>query len=453
MFGRYRCSCYQYKHGYRGNLVVKNEKDDSATNTLLGHQTNQQSDDPKPLTSAKPSLEKCGKGKYLVGPLYVNQKETTWQTVKEEVGIVNIGGAWSPNDCIAEYKLALIIPFRDRDEHLKIFLRHIHPILQRQRLTYQIFVVEQKDKSMFNRGKLMNVGFNESLKFADFDCFVFHDIDLLPENDKNFYGCNQSPAHLSVAVDKFNYKLLYGTLFGGIEKFTKIDFEKINGFSNLFWGWGAEDDNLYQRVTGSGLGLKRPAIELARYQMIRHAEAPKTDKRFKVLRDAIGFADKDGLSSLNYRVVDKLEHPYYTLLQVDLEESINGCLQHVSDLSPNSVDEREANGAGCCEASFLMLRSMACFISRFHQTWRSNVPEDGTVFRTRGDSVPSKMRRTVFRTRSDSAPKKMRQSSEQGATVRHSSERGATAFRIKCDGVPNKIRQCSEQDATEFQTR
>ncbi len=43
------------------------------------------------------------------------------------------------------------------------------------------------------------------------------------------------------------FRLTYDTLFGGVEMFTKQHFEKINGFSNVFWGWGAEDDNLYQR--------------------------------------------------------------------------------------------------------------------------------------------------------------------------------------------------------------
>jgi hypothetical protein len=26
------------------------------------------------------------------------------------------------------------------------------------------------------------------------------------------------------------------------------DFQSVNGFSNSFWGWGGEDDQLYQRV-------------------------------------------------------------------------------------------------------------------------------------------------------------------------------------------------------------
>lgn len=52
----------------------------------------------------------------------------------------------------------------------------------------------------------MNVGYQEAMKFADFSCFVFHDVDLIPENDYNYYGCSKSPMHLSVAVDKFYYK-------------------------------------------------------------------------------------------------------------------------------------------------------------------------------------------------------------------------------------------------------
>ena len=43
------------------------------------------------------------------------------------------------------------------------------------------------------------------MKYFNFDCFVFHDIDLLPENDYINYGCPESPMHLSVAMDYANY--------------------------------------------------------------------------------------------------------------------------------------------------------------------------------------------------------------------------------------------------------
>ena len=40
-------------------------------------------------------------------------------------------------------QVAIIIPYRNRSEHLKIFLRYMHPFLQRQQLYYRVFVVEQ----------------------------------------------------------------------------------------------------------------------------------------------------------------------------------------------------------------------------------------------------------------------------------------------------------------------
>lgn len=43
------------------------------------------------------------------------------------------------------------------------------------------------------------------------------------------------------------FRLPYATIFGGAGAFLKKDFENINGFSNEFWGWGGEDDDLYHR--------------------------------------------------------------------------------------------------------------------------------------------------------------------------------------------------------------
>lgn len=53
---------------------------------------------------------------------------------------------------------------------------------------------------------LMNIGYAESIKLYNYTCFVFHDVDLIPENDRIMYDCRDSPRHLSSAVDKFKYK-------------------------------------------------------------------------------------------------------------------------------------------------------------------------------------------------------------------------------------------------------
>ena len=56
---------------------------------------------------------------------------------------LKLDGRWHPKWCIARQKIAIIVPFRDRQSHLSIFLSHIHPCLQRQLIDYTVFVVEQ----------------------------------------------------------------------------------------------------------------------------------------------------------------------------------------------------------------------------------------------------------------------------------------------------------------------
>ena len=57
----------------------------------------------------------------------------------------------------------------------------------------------------FNRGMLLNIGFREAVEMQQVDCVIFHDVDLLPENDKNVYRCGPMPRHMSVAVSTLNY--------------------------------------------------------------------------------------------------------------------------------------------------------------------------------------------------------------------------------------------------------
>ena len=42
-------------------------------------------------------------------------------------------------------------------------------------------------------------------------------------------------------------RLPYNEFFGGVSGLTVKQFNKINGFPNAFWGWGGEDDDLWNR--------------------------------------------------------------------------------------------------------------------------------------------------------------------------------------------------------------
>ena len=58
----------------------------------------------------------------------------------------------------------------------------------------------------FNRGLLLNAGFAEASYRDDYDCFIFHDVDMLPEDDRIPYRCDtETLVHLSVALSRTNY--------------------------------------------------------------------------------------------------------------------------------------------------------------------------------------------------------------------------------------------------------
>ena len=60
---------------------------------------------------------------------------------------------------------------------------------------------------------------------ANYACFIFHDVDLLPEDDRNLYTCPNMPRHMSVAVDKFDYQLPYKLIVGRVFAIPKFHFE------------------------------------------------------------------------------------------------------------------------------------------------------------------------------------------------------------------------------------
>ena len=153
------------------------------------------------------------------------------------------GGLNSPNVCKSRHRVAIIVPYRNREHNLVMFLRHMHPFLNKQQIDYGIFLVEPLEKLTFNRGLLLNIGFLESRKLNDdrWDCFIFHDVDLIPEDERNIYSCPyENPRHMSSAVNTFNYLLPYENIFGGVTSLTKEQMLKVNGYSNLYFGWGAE---------------------------------------------------------------------------------------------------------------------------------------------------------------------------------------------------------------------
>ena len=152
-------------------------------------------------------------------------------------------------------KLAIIVPYRDRQEHLDVFVPHMHEFLKDKGIDYTIFIAEQTDERPFNYGKLCNVVTKEIGE--EYTYFAFHDIDMLPMNDECDYGYPDSPTHLATNVEAHNNELPYPQYFGGVVLISREDFENANGYSNEYWGYGFEDLDLLYRLQRSGAYLEK----------------------------------------------------------------------------------------------------------------------------------------------------------------------------------------------------
>jgi hypothetical protein len=118
----------------------------------------------------------------------------------------------------------------------------------------------------------MNAAFDALMKMdVGFDCVIFHDVDMLPEDDRNRYACGANPIHLSLMINKYDYRYPYGTDFGGVTMMSAANYTSVNGHTNVFWGWGREDSDIEYRIRQQ-MKIEKPEIfDSARYTMCGHA--------------------------------------------------------------------------------------------------------------------------------------------------------------------------------------
>ena len=144
--------------------------------------------------------------------------------------------------------MAIVIPFRDsgdqnRTEQLNAWLA------KPQHRGLNVLVVEQTaDGQKFNRGALLNAGYDFLTQHAPaIQSFVMHDVDIVFPEDfiRKYYGTDsKSVVHLGSSVKGKTYN----TFLGRVIRFSKQAYKETNGFPNNFYGWGGEDDALVGRL-------------------------------------------------------------------------------------------------------------------------------------------------------------------------------------------------------------
>ncbi|XP_017774070.1 PREDICTED: beta-1,4-galactosyltransferase 6 [Nicrophorus vespilloides] len=222
----------------------------------------------------------------------------------------NEGGEYRPANCNPLYRTAILVPYRNREEQLSIFINYIHHYLQKLLIHYKIFIVEQNNTGLFNRAKMFNVGALEAIK-QNFSCLILHDVDLLPLSSGNIYACSKFPRHMSSSLDTFRFNLPYLGLMGGVISIQTNQFEAVNGMSNMYDGWGGEDDDFYTRLRNQDYIPYRFSPDLSKYTMLLHKKEKPSADRYEKLHNSLNRQMIDGLNSMKRDYGIKLR-PLYT---------------------------------------------------------------------------------------------------------------------------------------------
>jgi hypothetical protein len=178
-------------------------------------------------------------------------------------------------------------------------------------------VIYQDDNQLFNKAYLMNIGFDIAKDKGDY--FIFHDVDTVAIGDQNVYKPRE---YSGVLVGNDDGKILTNRddHFAGATYFKKEDFLTINGFSNLFWGWGWE-------ISATPMRLHKMGIHWERYEGVftqlvhetshRHRGNPNIVNNVIIYRQ-VDLKLMDGYCDITYSISKIEEAEHYKMYYVKL---------------------------------------------------------------------------------------------------------------------------------------
>lgn len=210
------------------------------------------------------------------------------------------------------YENIIIIPYRDRKEHLDYFLENSWPLIKQYVNNVKLVIVEQEEGKSFNRGKVLNVGFKEYQDRTEY--FITHDVDINPkENVIHLYN------------KKYDiYKVIspHSQSFGLICKFSKNSILQLNGFPNNIWGWGIEDRALYFKSKIKNINITNSQSKNNDFKTLYHKSNVETYKNEKKIisdkwseshintlnnEQKENLINESGLNNLEYSVLERKE--------------------------------------------------------------------------------------------------------------------------------------------------
>lgn len=117
------------------------------------------------------------------------------------------------------------------------------------------------------------------------------------------------------------FNRFYRTFFGGVSIVSQSAIQRANGLSNLFFGWGGEDDDFQKRMNKSHIHIKLNQLNLSRFYYLEHENDSSYNRKAGFL-----LADhrirtrmlRDGIRQTRYTVRDRIVRPLYTLYYINI---------------------------------------------------------------------------------------------------------------------------------------
>jgi hypothetical protein len=216
----------------------------------------------------------------------------------------------------ANERLTVVIPIRDREEHLRQLMPRLSATLDEQQISHRVLVVEQLMPGLFNKGRLLNAGLQYTAAGTDYFCL--HDVDAVPVVAN--YLCPSQPLRLVNKIRRAGGDTYRSDrYFGGAISIRKEQVLAANGFSNEYWGWGKEDDDFLFRLLLAGFlcfydthGTFDDLPNPKQQQVVR--KSPETppyvrrnrQRRSRLLRGLMDPAE-DGLSTQRWEVAERAD--------------------------------------------------------------------------------------------------------------------------------------------------
>ena len=282
--------------------------------------------------------------KPLEGPDLSTLDDATYYARFERTNVVALTTPFEP---AGRQPFAVIVPYRsspaqDRILHLARFVEEMNIRVTATGVDAWLIIVEQSaDGRPFNRGRLLNIGFNLARNRGARQ-HIMHDVDLLPDETLfSYYGrpCTH-PLHLAALWGKYQHLDLF---FGGVTAFSTADFERVNGYPNDFWGWGGEDEELYHRIVDCGLSVAVPTAGTYRemsHQRTQEIPSMVNHQRFAQLEHRTRFGAGNGLAEMTVHHIGRpvILAPQTLRFTVELEPPDS---PFIPDVSPNNTPRQE----------------------------------------------------------------------------------------------------------------